>query len=156
MKQLETGRGNAVKLSLSQAAKETGTSKPTLSRWIAKGKVSAERQQDGSYLIDASELDRIKDLTGNGNGSGTPPVKQLETPYETSALRREVELLRERICDKDGVIHDLRRRLDEETEERRMTQAKLTALLTDQRATAPQKAAEGALARAWSFLRGKA
>lgn len=145
-----------MKLSLSQAAKETGTSKPTLSRWIAKGKVSAERQQDGSYLIDASELDRIKDLTGNGNGSETPPLKQLETPHETSALRREIELLRERIGDKDGVINDLRRRLDEETEERRIAQAKLTGLLTDQRATAPQNAAEGFLARAWSFLRGKA
>ncbi len=156
MKRLETGRGNAVKLSLSQAARESGTSKPTLSRWIAKGKVSAERQQDGSYLIDPSELDRIKDLMRNGNGSSNPNMKQSETSQETSALRREVELLRERLDDKDGVINDLRRRLDDETEERRTAQAKLTALLTDQRATAPQKAAEGRLARAWSILRGKA
>lgn len=156
MKRLETGRGNTVKLSLSQAARESGTSKPTLSRWIAKGKVSAERQQDGSYLIDPSELDRIKDMMKNGNGSGNPNMKQSETPQETSALRREVELLRERLDDKDGVINDLRRRLDDETEERRAAQAKLTALLTDQRATAPQKAAEGRLARAWSILRGKA
>ncbi len=145
-----------MKLSLSQAARESGTSKPTLSRWIAKGKVSAERQQDGSYLIDPSELDRIKDLMRNGNGSGNPNVKQSETSQETSALRREVELLRERLDDKDGVINDLRRRLDDETEERRTAQAKLTALLTDQRATAPQKTAEGRLARAWSILRGKA
>ena len=145
-----------MKLSLSQAARESGTSKPTLSRWIAKGKVSAERQQDGSYLIDPSELDRIKDLMKNGNGSGNPNMKQSETQQETSALRREVELLRERLNDKDGVINDLRRRLDDETEERRTAQAKLTALLTDQRATAPQKAAEGRLARAWSIVRGKA
>lgn len=122
-----------MKLSLSQAARESGTSKPTLSRWIAKGKVSAERQQDGSYLIDPSELDRIKDMMKNGNGSGNPNMKQSETPQETSALRREVELLRERLDDKDGVINDLRRRLDDETEERRTAQAKLTALLTDQR-----------------------
>lgn len=145
-----------MKLSLSQAAKETGTSKPTLSRWVAKGRVSAERQQDGSYLIDASELDRIKSFMRNGNGSGNPQMKQSETPQESNVLQREMDVLRERIADKDGVINDLRRRLDEETEERRMTQAKLTALLTDQRATAPQKAAEGLLARAWSVLRGKA
>ncbi len=145
-----------MKLSLSQAARESGTSKPTLSRWIAKGKVSAERQQDGSYLIDPSELDRIKDMMKNGNGSGNHNMKQSETPQETSALRREVELLRERLDDKDGVINDLRRRLDDETEERRAAQTKLTALLTDQRATAPQKATEGRLARAWSILRGKA
>lgn len=144
-----------MKLSLSQAAKESGTSKPTLSRWIAKGKVSAERQQDGSYLIDPSELDRIKDLMRNGNGSGNPNMKQLETQHETNALQREIELLRERLGDKDEVIHDLRRRLDEETEERRMAQTKLTALLTDQRQKATEKPVQGRWARAWGILRGK-
>jgi len=144
-----------MKLSLSQAAKESGTSKPTLSRWIAKGKVSAERQQDGSYLIDPSELDRIKDLMRNGNGSGNPNMKQLETPHETNALQREIELLRERLGDKDEVIHDLRRRLDEETEERRMAQTKLTALLTDQRQKAAEKPVQGRWAQAWGILRGK-
>ncbi len=144
-----------MKLSLSQTAKESGTSKPTLSRWIAKGKVSAERQQDGSYLIDASELDRIKDLMKRGNGSGNPNMKQLETQNEANVLQREIELLRERLGDKDNVIDDLRRRLDEETEERRMTQTKLTGLLTDQRPQAPQKPVEGRLARSWSILRGK-
>ena len=137
-----------MKLSLSQAARESGTSKPTLSRWIAKGKVSAERQQDGSYLIDPSELDRIKDLMRNGNGSGNPNMKQSETPQETSALQREIELLRERLNDKDEVIGDLRRRLDAESEERRMAQTKLTALLTDQREkTEEEKPATGF--RAW-------
>ena len=144
-----------MKLSLSQAAKESGTSKPTLSRWIAKGRVSAQKQADGSYLIDPSELDRIKDFTRNGNGSGNLPLKQLETGSEIISLRREIDLLRERLCDMEEVIHDRRRRLAEETEERRSAQAKLTALLTDQRATAPQKPAEGLLARAWSILRGK-
>ncbi len=144
-----------MKLSLSQTAKESGTSKPTLSRWIAKGKVSAERQQDGSYLIDVSELDRIKDLMKRGNGSGNPTMKQLETPNEANALQREIELLRERLGDKDNVIDDLRRRLDEEAEERRMTQAKLTALLTHEREKAPQKPVEGRFTRAWSILTGK-
>ena len=144
-----------MKLSLSQTAKESGTSKPTLSRWIAKGKVSAERQQDGSYLIDVSELDRIKDLMKRGNGSGNPNMKQLETPNEANALQREIELLRERLGDKDNVIDDLRRRFDEEAEERRMTQAKLTALLTHEREKAPEKPVEGRFTRAWSILTGK-
>ena len=144
-----------MKLSLSQAAKESGTSKPTLSRWIAKGRVSAAKQPDGSYLIDTSELDRIRDMMKRGNGSGNPNMKQLETLHEANVLQREIELLRERLGDKDNVIDDLRRRLDEETEERRMTQAKLTALLTDQRPQDPQKPVQGRLAWAWSILRGK-
>ena len=51
-----------MKHTLGQAAKECGVSKSTLSRWIKKGRVSAERQEDGSFLIDASELNRIKEL----------------------------------------------------------------------------------------------
>ena len=90
-----------------------------------------------------------------GNGSGNPNMKQLETPNEANALQREIELLRERLGDKDNVIDDLRRRLDEEAEERRMTQAKLTALLTHEREKAPQKPIEGRFTRAWSLLTGK-
>lgn len=156
MKRLETPRSNPMKLSLSQAAKESGTSKPTLSRWISKGKISAQKQPDGSYLIDASELDRIKDLMRNGNGSSNPPMKQSATPNETSSLQREIELLRERLNDKDSVIADLRQRLDQEAEERRMTQAKLTAFLTDQRTREPEKALESRFSRAWQILRGNA
>ena len=48
-----------MKFSLSAAAKEAGRDKSTLSRDIAKGKLSAERQEDGSYLIDAAELFRV-------------------------------------------------------------------------------------------------
>ena len=55
-------------------------------------------------------------------------------PPETAVLQREIELLRERLTDKDEVIDDLRARLDGEAEERRRTQAQFTALLTDQRA----------------------
>jgi hypothetical protein len=52
-------------------------------------------------------------------------------------------------------IDDLRRRLDQEAEERR----RLTLMLTDQReraSTAPQKATDGRLARSWAILTGKA
>ena len=60
-------------------------------------------------------------------------MKQSVPPSDPGALQREIELLRERLADKDGVIDDLRQRLDTEAEERRRTQAQLTALLTDQR-----------------------
>jgi hypothetical protein len=58
----------------------------------------------------------------------------------TGFEQREIELLRERLADKDArladkdaVIDDLRHRLDRETEERR----RLIAILTDQRSQAP-------------------
>jgi excisionase family DNA binding protein len=113
---------------LGEAAKATGKSKPTIQRAIKSGSISATKRDDGSYLIEPSELHRVfPPLSRASNVTGT--VKQSETPHETGVLQREIELLRERLDDKDNVIEDLRRRLDTEAEERR----KLTALLTDQR-----------------------
>jgi excisionase family DNA binding protein len=91
-----------MKLTMGQAAKQANVSKPTLSRWIKKGHISAEKQANGSYMIDASELDRILELKskGNaGNGNGNAEMLQLETPNETHALQRENELLREALAD---------------------------------------------------------
>jgi hypothetical protein len=51
------------------------------------------------------------------------------TANDTGGLQREVAVLRD-------VVEDLRRRLDQSEEERRQVQARLTALLTDQRPAA--------------------
>ena len=44
------------------AAKATGKAKSTISRDIKNGRISAEKQPDGSYLIDPSELHRVYPL----------------------------------------------------------------------------------------------
>ena len=82
---------------LGEAAKAAGFSKPTLSRAIKNGKLSAKRLDDGSYSIDAAELERWKDANGHRNGAVkriATPSKTPETPSETSALQAEVEKLR--------------------------------------------------------------
>jgi hypothetical protein len=117
---------------LGQAAKATGRSKPTIQRAIKSGAISAAKSDDGSYEIDPSELHRVfppVTLTSDAEQA----VKQSVPPSDTIALQREIELMRERLADKDDVITDLRTRLDAEAEERRRTQTQLTALLTDQR-----------------------
>jgi hypothetical protein len=58
----------------------------------------------------------------------------------TEVLRREVELLRERLTDKSAVIDDLRQRLDQSEQERRDKDPQLTALLTDQRQQQAERA----------------
>jgi excisionase family DNA binding protein len=47
-----------MQVTLGQAAKTLGVSKPTLSKAISKGQLSAERREDGSFAIDTSELNR--------------------------------------------------------------------------------------------------
>ncbi len=48
---------------LGEAAKAVGFSKTTLSRAIKKGNLSAKRLDDGSYKIDAAELERWSALS---------------------------------------------------------------------------------------------
>ena len=45
-------------VTLGNAAKQLGISKPTLSKAISKGHLSAARREDGSFAIDPSELVR--------------------------------------------------------------------------------------------------
>ena len=117
---------------IGQAAKATGRSKPTISRAIKSHKISATKQDDGSFLIDPAELHRVfPPVTSSSNNNSD--LKRSETPIPQAQLQREIDLLRELLTDKDGVIDDLRQRLDSEAEERRKVQAQLTALLTDQR-----------------------
>jgi hypothetical protein len=114
-----------------QAAKATGKSKPTISRAIKTGAISATRNEDGSYTIDPAELHRVFPSVSLSSDE-TPDLKRSDTPALQVTLQREIELLREMMASKDAVIDDLRNRLDREGEERR----KLTAILTDQRAQA--------------------
>ena len=105
----------------------------------------------GGWEIDPSELFRVftkqnaKEPEKEQNG--TP-----ENPIQNILLEQEIRHLREQLDRERELNRDLIRRLDAENEERR----KLTMLLTDQRATAPQKAAEWRWTRAWEILTGKA
>ena len=70
-------------------------------------------------------------------------------------LQGEFDLLREQIALLKDERDDLRRRLDEEAEERRMTQAKLTALLTHEREQDPEKTINGFRSRLAQWIAGK-
>lgn len=123
---------------LGQAAKATGISKPTLSRAIKSGKLSGQKQPDGSFLIDPAELHRVYlPVTATGNDNWN--VEQSETPSNPKVLQAQLEVLREeRERERrqlQATIDDLRHRLDEEAAERRQSAGeirRLTLLLTDQ------------------------
>ena len=124
---------------IGQAAKATGKSKSTISTSIKKGTISAVKNEDGSYSIDPAELHRVFPAASNQNGSTEQQLDDSEPSnliFQNGYLQGEVKLLREQLADKDGVIDDLRHRLDAEAEARRIEgeeRRKLTAILTDQR-----------------------
>ena len=79
---------------LGQAAKATGKSKPTISRAIKKGTISAVKDRMGQYSIDPAELHAVyPPLPSASNDTGT--VRQYETANNDKMLHREIELLRE-------------------------------------------------------------
>jgi hypothetical protein len=113
-----------MKLSLGQAAKETGLDKSTISRAIKTGRLSAQRKDRGGYEIDPAELFRVFSPAAKKPERLPSDVPQ-ETLLEHRELRIRLEAAERRIRDKEDEIHDLRRRLDVESEERR----KLTLML---------------------------
>jgi hypothetical protein len=117
---------------LGEASRVTGRNRATIYRDIKNGRLSANRTEKGGWEIDPAELNRVyphPKRSVSGNGSDNASNNESSTA-ETAAVSRENELLHE-------TIRDLRQRLDASEAERRETQAKLTALLTDQRPAAP-------------------
>lgn len=113
---------------LGEASRATGISKATLSRAIKKGKISADKREDGSFLIDAAELHRVypaktPETVSREVVSATPEtelllrIRELETRLEgtVSQLERERE-----------ISHSLE-------QDRDHWRQQATALLTDQR-----------------------
>lgn len=133
-------------LSLSQAARLTGRSKSTIGRAIKSGRLSATRNEDGTFGINPAELLRAFPKGGSEPGmdrANEPSRNPLHgtsgtglEPDEIRALREELAKAQQRAAAADeraDTIADLRARLDREGEERR----KLTAILTDQKSSTP-------------------
>lgn len=113
---------------LGDAAKATGKSKATISKAIKIGRISAIKDETGTFQIDPAELHRVYPPTVSTEQKETPK----ETPHEQdkSGLIRELqarlEAATERLADKEGIISDLR-------EDRDKWRQQATALLTDNR-----------------------
>lgn len=117
--------------SISQAAKETGLSKSTISRAIKAGRVSALRQDDGAYLIEPAELFRVypREVAQPSPDARHEAVRNPhEEAYATTS--HDVEILRVKLAMTEALlqqerenskrqqetVEDLRRRLDAASE----------------------------------------
>ncbi|WP_158972431.1 hypothetical protein [Chachezhania sediminis] len=77
---------------LSEAARETGLSKSTISRAIKSGKVSAQRQEDGSYRIEPAEVFRVYPRVAQpGEPAPKPLHDAMRNPHEEPAATPSVD-----------------------------------------------------------------
>lgn len=116
---------------LGEAAKATGLTKSGIAKAIKSGRVSANKNDNGSYTIDPAELHRV--FPPAVHGQPKAQSVQLDTGGILAELTAKLESAQEQLNREREWNRELSRRLDEEATERR----KLTALLTHQ----PQPAA---------------
>lgn len=88
--------------SMGEAAKALGLSKPTVSKYIKQGKISAARHEDGGYSIDPAELQRfqasyVKPSGGKPPAHAEPVLAEAATGLEL--LQQELAHAKERIAD---------------------------------------------------------
>lgn len=157
-----------MKYSAKKAAEAVGKSVPTITRAIKSGKLSAEKNKKGGYMIDPSELFRVYPPEAgegsNNTGNATPTILPFETPKEgnksenvTPELRSEINLLREQIQRIDEMNTRERERLESQIDDLRHDrdkwqnlaekQADTMKLLTYQQET-DRKAAQAAAEKA--------
>lgn len=122
-----------MKVSASQAAKQTGKSVPTITRAIKSGKISADRTDTGSYLIDPSELFRVFPAVTLPNDE-TPPKLGQETPRVTPD---ETRLLQEKVSGLEASLAETKAERDEWRD-----QAKRLAMALPAPETMKQKTSE--------------
>ena len=93
------------KLSLTQAAKEVGKSKPTISKAIKTGRLSAKKVGNG-YEIDPAELFRVYPK----ETKKLPQESKKKLP-EITLLELENRMLKEQLDREKDTVEDLRTRL---------------------------------------------
>ena len=124
------------KFSLSEASKFLGCSKGTISKAIKSNDLSANKVGN-SLEITIGELQRWNDNRSKRNVSKNVQENRLETHENTirnSALETEVQMLRERLAEKDAQIEKAEER---EAHWREQCQA-ISALLPDMREKATE------------------
>jgi hypothetical protein len=116
---------------LGTAARHVGKSKPTISKAIKDGKLSATKV-NGVYQIDPSELSRVF--------PDTPPTEAHTSPQGAISTSVPLALSEQRNAHLEATVEDLKARLDDMKAERdqalqdaREDRNKVMALLEDQR-----------------------
>jgi hypothetical protein len=111
-------------ITLGEASRQTGKSKAAITKAIKTGRLSAAKGETGDWQIDPAELFRVYPPASEPANRLTAEVHP-DLAVETAVLRRELELLHQRLDDKDSVISDIKH-------DRDFWRQQATALLTDQ------------------------
>ena len=128
--------GRKQMLTLTESSKETGLTRSAIFKAIKSGRLSANKNNKGEFLIDPAELFRVYKQVNKE----MLPSEQLATHKETQETA-ELSMMKRLLAQVESERDDLRRRLDEESAERR----KLMNILTHQPETFTERKTESKL-----------
>ena len=116
-------------LTLGQASKMTGKSKPTISKAVNSGRISGKKGKDGVYQIEVSELLRVYEAKSEAKSE--PLV--LTQGMSEKVAELEKKYLEEKLQDAERRMLKLEQERDQAIQDAREDRAKFMALLEDQR-----------------------
>lgn len=98
-------------MTLSEAAKWAGVTRPTIHKALTSGRLSGRRDDNGQWRIDPAELERVYSPAARGGPvdvSGNGQLSSLDIASVMAAKDREIELLREMAAKAEAREADLR------------------------------------------------
>ena len=115
-------------LTLGEAAKMTGKSKPTISKAVKDGRLSGQKI-DGVYQIEVSELLRVYPA------KTTSEALSVSKPSQPSSAVGELEkmYLEKQVADLENRLSEMKDERDQAMIEAKTDRARMYALLEDQR-----------------------
>ena len=128
-----------------QAAKAAGVSTATVTRAIKRGKVSASKDDNGSWQIDPAELHRVFPLIAPRDPQ-KDPVQDSAIPPQDSDLRLEVARLEERLKAAEALkamADELREAAEQDRDAWRMQAERLTKVLPPPPSTSEPRKRQG-------------
>ena len=105
---------------LGQAAKATGKTKTTIAKAIAKGRISAQKDDIGQYVIDPAELHRVYPVTVEKNDKVDD-----SRPYGDHSLLLEIATLKAKL----EAMNELNHQIEAERDRLHEQNTRITALL---------------------------
>ena len=104
---VEANESTPYRYSMGEAARAVGRSKAAISRAIANGTISAEKQPNGSYKIDPAELHRVYPKI-NGQSHEKKVADTVELNAQNRELHAKLETATQRLADLKDELADLR------------------------------------------------
>jgi hypothetical protein len=111
-------------ISIRDAVKEFQVSRPTLTKALNNGKVSGEKDDNGTWMMEASEIARVY--------KPRSPSPDKEHAKETSQNTSEHHYMRGKLETLESYVDDLKEQRNKAETRAEAAEARVTALLSDQ------------------------